>query len=84
MAIFIKEDQEYLTIDAFYSFPENERTGCVKYDSGTKHWFKNGKFHREDGPARELANGDKEYWLNDKHYSYTEWYAIVNKLEKFI
>ena len=25
-----------------------------------------GKYHREDGPAIELANGHKEYWINGK------------------
>jgi len=24
---------------------------------GTKFWYKNGKYHREDGPAVEYANG---------------------------
>ena len=26
----------------------------------------NGKLHREDGPAREWANGDKSWYLNGK------------------
>ena len=38
------------------------------YADGTKHWYKNGKYHREDGPALEYANGDKEYWLFDENY----------------
>ena len=42
------------------------------------------KLHRKDGPAVEFASGNKEYWLNHIKYSYTEWYAIVNNLEKFI
>ena len=29
-------------------------------------WMVNGKLHRTDGPAMELANGDKEWWLNRK------------------
>ena len=36
------------------------------YDSGHKHWYLNGKRHREDGPAIEWADGDKSWWLNDK------------------
>ena len=28
---------------------------------GDKHWWLNGKCHREDGPAIEWTNGDK-YW----------------------
>jgi hypothetical protein len=30
-------------------------------DCGTKYWFKNGIFHREDGPAVEYTDGSK-YW----------------------
>ncbi len=33
---------------------------------GTKHWYLNGKIHREDGPACEGANGTKEWFLNGK------------------
>ena len=32
----------------------------------TKTWRINGKYHREDGPAIEWANGDKEWYLHDK------------------
>ena len=27
-----------------------------------------GQFHREDGPAIEWRNGDKEWWLNDHRH----------------
>ena len=33
---------------------------------GTKRWFLNGKFHREDGPAVEYADGDKQWYLHDE------------------
>ena len=36
------------------------------YANGTKHWFLNGKHHREDGPAIECADGTKDWYLNDK------------------
>jgi hypothetical protein len=29
-----------------------------------KDWYLNGKIHRENGPAREYANGDKIWYLN--------------------
>ena len=32
--------------------------------NGTKCWYLNGKFHREDGPAIEYADGDKRWYLN--------------------
>ena len=57
---------------------------ALEYTNGNKYWYKEGKLHRLDGPAEEYANGEIQYWLNNKYYSYTEWYAIVNKLEKFI
>ena len=57
---------------------------AIEHDSGYKVWFKEGRLHREDGPAIEHANGDKVYYLDDVRYSYNEWYAIVNNLNKFI
>ena len=33
---------------------------------GTKHWFLNGKRHREDGPAIEYTDGTKHWFLNGK------------------
>jgi hypothetical protein len=38
------------------------------YASGTKHWFLNGKRHREDGPAVEYADGAKHWYLNGKRH----------------
>ena len=39
----------------------------VKVDSdGSKEWYLNGKFHREDGPAVEGTSGYKAWLLNDK------------------
>ena len=34
------------------------------WDNGGKSWFLNGKYHREDGPAVECADGYKYWWLN--------------------
>ena len=34
------------------------------WPSGTKHWYLNGRRHREDGPAVEWADGTKEWWLS--------------------
>ena len=34
-----------------------------------KYWkLPNGDFHREDGPAIEYNNGDKDWWLNGKRH----------------
>ena len=35
----------------------------------TKHWYLNGKRHREDGPACEYVSGRKEWHLNGKPIS---------------
>ena len=31
---------------------------------GPELWYRNGKYHREDGPAVIYANGNIEYWIN--------------------
>ena len=35
---------------------------------GDKRYYVNNVLHREDGPAVEYANGDKEWWLKNKYY----------------
>ena len=52
------------------------------YPNGTKYWYLNGKFHREDGPAIECANGTKYWFLNDKEFSHSEWKEEVSKLNQ--
>ena len=44
-----------------------KRNGLIEYNNGTKFWFLNGKYHREDGPAVEYTDGDKHWYLNDKY-----------------
>ena len=31
-------------------------------------WYRNGKYHREDGPAIEYSNGGKEWFRNGKYH----------------
>jgi hypothetical protein len=38
------------------------------YEDGDKHWYLNGKLHREDGPAVERSNGYKSWYLNGKRH----------------
>jgi hypothetical protein len=41
----------------------------MKVDAnGTKEWYLNGKFHREDGPAIECFNGIKCWYLNGEYH----------------
>ena len=35
------------------------------HSDGTKVWYQNGNYHREDGPAFEGADGTKYWFLND-------------------
>jgi len=37
-------------------------------DEGYKGWWLNGKYHREDGPARMWSDGSKSWWLNGKRH----------------
>ena len=38
------------------------------WPDGHKVWYLNGKYHREDGPAIELASGSKVWCLNGKQH----------------
>lgn len=38
------------------------------YDNGDKHWYLNGKCHREDGPAVECSDGSKRWYINGKYH----------------
>jgi len=38
----------------------------IEYTSGLVTWWKDSCRHREDGPAIEKANGDKEWYLNSE------------------
>jgi hypothetical protein len=37
-----------------------------------QRWYLNGKLHREDGPACEYTNGDKEWALNGEQLTESE------------
>ena len=41
--------------------------------NGNKFWRnREGKYHRDHGPAIELVNGYKEYWINGIRYDSLE------------
>jgi len=44
----------------------NNQPICEVDKYGTKRWFLNGKYHREDGPAVEYADGYRAWYLNGK------------------
>lgn len=39
-------------------------TGIIEFPDGAKQWYKDGKCHRDDGPACEYTDGLK-YWFKD-------------------
>ena len=41
----------------------------VKVYTNRTDWYLNGKRHREDGPAIELSNGDKYWYINGEELS---------------
>jgi len=43
-------------------------TGHVKFVNGNQYWYKNGKRHREDGPAVIYTNGTQYWYKNGKHH----------------
>ena len=52
--------------------PEEQETwDILRYtiitdEEGSKHWYLNGKHHREDGPAIEYADGSREWYIDGK------------------
>ena len=42
------------------------------YAGGSKFWYLNDEYHREDGPAIEDSDGSKEWWLNGVEVSEEE------------
>jgi len=44
----------------------------VEFVDGIKHWYLNGKLHREDGPAVVGLSGIKYYYINGQGLSEKE------------
>ena len=58
--------------------PEN---GLYVDEYGNKSWYKNGKMHREDGPAVIETDGSKEWFINGVEYSEEGWKEKVKSLK---
>jgi hypothetical protein len=68
----------YYTLDG--SFDEAMHTDKFDYKDG-KLYYKGSLVHREDGPALEWDDGDREWYLNGDQYTekkYTELIKIKN------
>jgi hypothetical protein len=59
------EELKILKLKSGEVVPRNY-TGCVEYNNGTKAWYKEGKLHREAGPAVEYADGIKFWYCEGK------------------
>jgi hypothetical protein len=60
------------------SHGKNGKLSFIKGKNGTKIWYRNGKRHREDGPAIEYVNGDKAWYLNGDKLTEAEFNARKN------
>jgi hypothetical protein len=69
--------------DEFTNFwvPPKGFTGYYEYPNKTKEYRKDGKLHREDGPAVEMPRGSKYWYLNGVEYSEENWQKEVAKLK---
>ena len=43
-------------------------TYSLEYPNGLKLWYRNGKLHRDDGPALAYANGKKAWYQNGQKH----------------
>ena len=55
-----------IKVNRYFEIP-TDYTGIVEWWDGTKEWWLEGKWHREDGPAFESSNR-KEWHLNNSYY----------------
>ncbi len=61
----------------------NDYTGIIESISGDFYWFKNGKWHREDGPAKIWSNGYK-FWYLDDYCVWSSYLKAVDFINKII
>ena len=63
----------------------NIKEPAVIRDNGTKKWCVNGKYHRLDGPAVMLFQGETQFWIDGRNFSQENYWkhpmVIKNKLE---
>ena len=88
-----EEEEGVLEIDKLVSYKERwfDKNGhyhrlngpAVTYADGDTSWYRHGKLHREDGPAREWPHDDVEEWFkNDEHYEPSAHELMVWKMKK--
>jgi hypothetical protein len=72
-----------IKVKSWYKYiPEHPKfTGCLIDQHNNKYWYKNGQWHREDGPAVEHANGSKMWCLNGKWFPEQEHLRVVRHIK---
>jgi hypothetical protein len=48
------------------------KNGKITYPDGSQEWYKDGKVHREDGPAVIETDGYQYWYLNGREYTKEE------------
>jgi len=76
---------EELIQDKMFTYKWKDKNGNVRkqtFNDCKYYYGSNGKRHREDGPAIEYNNGDREYYLDGIKYSEEEYEKAI-KLKLF-
>ena len=74
----IEIDKAAYSVTVRRMFGENF-TGVVRDVLGDLTYFKDGKWHRDDGPAVIFKSGRLSWFLFGKEYSFESWCAELNK-----
>lgn len=72
----------------YYEIPENF-SGIIEWCDGAEHcswtsvdYYKNGEYHREDGPAVTfLKSGNVEHYLHNNLFTKEEWKIELARLQ---
>jgi hypothetical protein len=77
---------KYWTITGTYfesnTYIDVKNICCLEMEYGTKMWFKDGKRHREDGPAIEWHSGRNEWFLYGKPIIEEEFNSITDSIQR--
>jgi hypothetical protein len=79
-----KEPINVVQVESWLDFSREQPgfTGCLIDKQGDIAWYKDGKFHREDGPAIcFFESSHKAWYLNGNGYTEKEWKLKVRKIK---
>ena len=64
-----------IKINDWIKIPKNFTGVAEHLISGINYWFKEGNLHRDNGPAIEYINGNKEWWVEGLRHRirYRDW-----------